>query len=84
MQGIYILPFDSYKTFYEEYRVSATYEDYDIDDIASYKTFLRSIDEFGDTIRLMRCKGNFSTCEICNNAPSDYEPITSGLKNKGI
>jgi hypothetical protein len=68
MQGIYILPFNSYKTFYQEYKVSATYNDYDIDDIACYKTFLRSIEEFGNTIRLMRCKGNFSTCEICNNA----------------
>ena len=62
------MPFDSYKTFYEEYEVAMTYEDSDINDIPCYRTFLRAIETFNGTVRLMRCKKNFSTCEICNNA----------------
>ena len=68
MDDVYILPFDSYKTFYQEYFVSATYEELDVDEIACYRTFCRAIATFETKIRLMRCKGNFSTCEVCNNA----------------
>ncbi len=45
-----------------------SYEDIDNDLIAGYKTFARAYESFQGKIRLMRCKGNFSTCEICNNA----------------
>ena len=36
--------------------------------VPSYSTFKLAYESFGSDIRLMRCKGNFSTCELCMNA----------------
>lgn len=35
---------------------------------ASERTFRRSLEYFGDSVRLMSCKGAFSTCHICTVA----------------
>lgn len=35
--------------------------------MAGYKTFLKACTDKKQSLRLMRCKGNFSCCEICDN-----------------
>jgi hypothetical protein len=56
--------------FYEEY-YHTSLDDYDEDTIAKRTTFSNAyheISEDGNVCRMMRGKGNFSTCNICNNA----------------
>jgi hypothetical protein len=66
---IRVLPFGSLKSFYEEYYLSSQILG-DLDSSIGGLTLFRTVykHEFESTLRLMRCKGNFSTCDICNNA----------------
>lgn len=66
---VYCLPYGSIKAFYEEYVTSSKVNGNDETTIASETRFrVCFTNEFSRTVRLMRCKGNFSTCDICNNA----------------
>jgi len=57
-------------SLYEEY-YHTSLDDYDEDAIAGKTTFREAYNEIsldGNVCRMMRGKGNFSTCSICNNA----------------
>jgi hypothetical protein len=66
---IRVVPFRHIKGLYEEFQVQcAEYLHIPADEIPSYQTFVRAWNSFNGCARLMRCKGNFSTCEVCSNA----------------
>jgi hypothetical protein len=64
---VWVLPFTNISHFFCEYEAYclALGED---EEIASYQTFRRTyLGEFAQSLRKMRCKGNFShSCGICN------------------
>lgn len=65
-----VLPFASVKAFYDEYTASSLHQ-HGCDEMSSVSTFTRAykeISESGKNCRLMRGKGNFSTCGTCNAA----------------
>ena len=65
-----VIPFLNIAQFYEEFKAhwQITNEEYDECSAPSYNRFRAAHLSFGTNIRLMRCKGNFSTCELCLNA----------------
>ena len=67
MEGVKVLPFATKQSFYDEYVTDARYG-ISLDDVACLKTFVRALKKFKKSVRFMRCKGNFSKCEICSNA----------------
>ena len=65
-----VIPFLNIAQFYEEFKAhwQITNDEYDECSAPSYNRFRAAHLSFGTNIRLMRCKGNFSTCELCLNA----------------
>jgi hypothetical protein len=72
-EAVKCIPFETVRDFYEEY-ISECEKTNEISSIAGktyiagYKTFLKACKSMKKTLRFMRCKGNFSCCEICDNA----------------
>jgi len=62
------VPFETVRAFYEEYQIDCEKNCVLNDAQASYKTFSAAYKSIKKSLRLMRCKGNFSCCEICENA----------------
>jgi hypothetical protein len=64
------LPFDSVEDFYREYTTSSLHCGNN-DHVAKRTTFQKAYEEISkdeEVCRLMHCKGNFSTCGVCNSA----------------
>ena len=67
-EKVKVVPFESVKGFYEEFIGHLVALGDNEEDTPSLPTFYRAWKSFSNTVRLMRCKGNFSNCEICQNA----------------
>jgi hypothetical protein len=69
-EHVKVVPFISVSQFHDEFEShwKMSNGEGEDSDIPSYSTFKLAYDSFGTDIRLMRCKGNFSTCELCINA----------------
>ena len=67
-EHIRIVPFLSVRSFHEEFKAHYILSGEDESKMPSESTFLRAWNSFNGDVRLMRCKGNFSTCELCANA----------------
>jgi hypothetical protein len=63
-------PFENYKAFYSEYEAENQKNGTTKLEQAGYQTFLAACESVKGKLRLMRCKGNFSRCELCENAAS--------------
>jgi hypothetical protein len=67
------VPFDNEKAFWDYYVAEASRTR---DPVAGKKCFVRALRAFAESslstdnfvVRMQRCKNNFSTCDICNNA----------------
>lgn len=66
-EPVWVLPFGKIAHFYKEYEAYQLANN--LEDIASYETFRRTYDDhFKNTVRMVRCKGNFShACGICKS-----------------
>jgi len=67
---VQVLPFFTMKDFHEEY-CAATMDDYGADNVAGMTTFkevYNDISRNGVVCRMMKGKGSFATCGICNSA----------------
>ena len=80
-ENVKIVPFLKVSHFYEEFKMhwDLSYGGGETLQAPSYTTFLGAFESFNESVRLMRCKGNFSTCELCSNAT---ELLTSRKYNK--
>jgi hypothetical protein len=80
-ENVKITPFLKVSHFYEEFKMhwDLSYGGGETLQAPSYTTFLGAFESFNESVRLMRCKGNFSTCELCSNAT---ELLTSRKYNK--
>jgi len=69
-----VIPHRDIKSYYDEYLVYCDALSMEKESIASYTTFSRAFRQFKKDknadyeLRLLRCKGSFNTCEICNNS----------------
>jgi hypothetical protein len=83
MEHVKVLPFKDLQAFYGEFECDFRCGFNDFDDVPCCTTFRRAFSavveaniakenrKYGhlfDDLRFMRCKGNFSTCDVCNNA----------------
>ena len=68
MEDVHVLPYETVPSFYEEYIEHCNQTDVMMRERASIKTFFRVFSKLKDTVRLLKCKGSFNTCEVCNNA----------------
>jgi hypothetical protein len=75
MCDVAILPFETVGDFYQEYVCHCSNRPPNT--IASERTFGRAFSSMRLQVRLLRCKGSFPTCEVCNTA-NDL------LRNAGI
>ena len=69
-QKIYVATFHEINCFHEEYQISRAKENTAVQFVAGLTTFSEALAYAmkNDHIRLLRCKGQVNTCEICNNA----------------
>jgi hypothetical protein len=69
-----VIPHRDIKSYYDEYLIFCDSILIPKDSMASYSTFVRAFNKFRKDVsneyelRLLRCKGSFNTCEVCNNA----------------
>ena len=69
-----VIPHRDIKSYFNEYLVYCDAFSIPVDMISSYPTFRRAYRQFKKDkhaeyeLRLLRCKGSFNTCEICNNS----------------
>jgi hypothetical protein len=68
MVDVSILPFETVADFYNEYTDHCAGIGMQPQTIASLRTFEREYTKLKLNVRMLRCKGSFPTCEVCNNA----------------
>lgn len=68
--NVYVAPFVDLKSFYAEYKYYHSHQQTRQEDIAGQTTFNNAFHLLRETkgIKLLKAKGAFQTCEICNNA----------------
>ena len=67
---VYVAPFVDLKSFYAEYLYYHAHQQSPHEDIAKQSTFNAAFKLLRETkgIKMLKAKGAFQTCEICNNA----------------
>jgi hypothetical protein len=65
---IKILPYESIRQLHDEYLFDHDIQGKTEDTKAGYKTFREQFQLRREHVRLLRCKGSFPTCDICNTA----------------
>jgi hypothetical protein len=68
IKDIKILPYESLSQLYEEYNFDHEIREKPESCKASYKVFRTSFNVLKDRVRLLRCKGSFPTCDVCNTS----------------
>jgi len=65
-----VIPYRNIEAFYDEYEQNSAQSFKLPENVASLTTFRRAFNYCAKEkgIRKLRCKGNMSTCEICNNS----------------
>ena len=69
VKNVSILPYESVKQLFSEYELYCDVTKAHVElDRAKISVFRRVFKKMNDSVRLLRCKGSFPTCEICNTA----------------
>ncbi len=68
MEKILVVPHETVSSYHREYVLHHAATGGLPGELAGLKTFQRVFYSMKDSIRLVRCKGAFNTCEVCNNA----------------
>lgn len=68
-KNVSILPYESVKQLFAEYELYCDVTKANLElDRAKLTVFRKVFKKLSDSVRLLRCKGSFPTCEICNTA----------------
>jgi hypothetical protein len=67
-KGMHVLPYEILAQFYEEYLLQCEVNGTPEDEIAHYTCFRDVFRSYRKRIKLLRCKGSFPTCDVCNTA----------------
>lgn len=65
---MFVVPFAFVNAFHQEYQSWCEHAMVEPDKYASISTFQRAYSTLESKIRLLKAKGSFNTCEICNSA----------------